>query len=304
MAFLMNNNQNKNKYIDFESLLKDQILSDKIAQTLIAYWRYLNVGGLTTKEAALKEFFEDEKTKVDFVDKIEADVFPVKGKTVMDIGCGKGGVLISCALRGAKVVGFDISEQEIRIAVSRINSAGILNAEVFKGDAERIPFPRNSFDLISITSVLEHVAKVDRVLEEVVRVMRPGGICCITGPNPLFPREGHYKVFYPSYLPKRLGGTYLKIRGYNPEFFINEVVYPYPSISKITRSLRNKGLKVRNITRESIMAKFADPTSIETLWMRRTAKCLKTLGVNTTIARAMARFYPYSGAVIVGIKRK
>ena len=290
------------RYAELENLVKEEKLKGEIVPHLIKHWEHLNLRRYLGEEAAINFFIKDEKGKVDFVTKIEKEVFRLEGKHVLDIGCGKGGVVISCALRGAKAFGFDADEDEIKIAKLRAESHGIVNASVFKGDAEYIPFPDNFFDVATATSVLEHVKRCEKVIQEMVRVTKPGGSCCIICPNPLFPREGHYKVFYIPYLPKKLGKIYLRIRGFNPDFFAKSVTYPYPSISKIERTLRRSGLNARNITERDILAKFEEPTSIKTGWIKNIARCLKPLRVNKLIAKTIVGLHPYSGGFIIGTK--
>ena len=291
-----------NRYAELENLVKDARFGDEIVPHLIRHWQYLNIRKYCEKHAAIEFFIKDEKGKVDFVSIIEEEVSPLEEKRVLDIGCGKGGVVISCALRGANAFGLDTDEDEIKIARLRVKSYGITNALIFHGDAESIPFPDDFFDVVTATSVLEHVRSCDNVIKEMTRVTKPGGSCCITCPNPLFPREGHYKVFYIPYMPKKLGKVYLRIRGLNPDFFATGVTYPYPSVSKIERTFKRSGLQVRNITERDTLAKFEEPASIQTEWIKNIAKCLQALKVNKLVVKTIAGLRPYSGAFIIGTK--
>ncbi len=289
-------------YEELEKLLEDERLKDEIALHLIDHWKYLNIRKYYGKDDAIKFFLNDERGKVNFVSRVEEKTFQLKGKRVLDVGCGKGAVVISCALRGANIVGFDVDEDEIRIARLRVKSYSIDNALVFKGDAENIPFPDNSFDLVTATAVLEHVKNLEKVIKEIARVLRVGGFACITCPNPLFPREGHYKVFWIPYLPKRLGEIYLRIRGFNPDFFMKGVRYPYPSLTKIETILRKNGMNVENITEKDILTKFKAPALIKTRRIKKLVKCLKELRVNNLIANLIAHFHFYPGAFVIAKK--
>jgi len=253
-----------NPYKELENIKSDIKLRGKIASHLLNYWKYLNIKSGYDNDDAIRFFISDEKGKVDFIDKIDREISPLKGKRVLDVGCGKGGVIISCGLKGAKVIGLDINEDELQIAKLRISSFEVDNVSLVNGIIERIPFEDNSFDLIIASSVLEHLKKFEKAIEEMVRLTKPGGFCITTTPNPLFPREGHYKVKYVPYLPKRFGKLYLKARGFNPDFFIKNVTYPYPSISKIEKIFRKNGMSVTNVTEEEILNKFNDYSLIET----------------------------------------
>jgi len=289
-------------YEELEKLVEDEKLKDIIGKHLISYWKYLNLRKYCEKDDAIKFFVNNEKGKVDFVDDVEKRAFQLKGKRVLDIGCGKGGVIISCALRGANAFGFDTDEDELKIAKMRVKFYGIDNVLIFKGEGEHIPFPDNSFDLITATSVLEHVKNLEMVIKEMVRVTKSGGFCCTTTPNPLFPIEGHYKVFFIPYLPKRLGKIYLRFRGFNPDFFMKHVTYPYPSVSKIEKIFRENGMNVENITEIDILAKFKDPTSIGAKHIRSVVNVFKKLRLNNFIAKQIVRFYFYPGVYIIAKK--
>lgn len=282
--------------------MEDEKLKDVIAEHLVDYWKYLNIKKCCEKSDAINFFINDERGKIDFVNDIEKKIFQLKGKWVLDVGCGKGGIVISCALRGANTFGFDTDEEELKIAELRAKAYNLDNVSIFKGDAENIPFPDNSFDLVTATSVLEHVKNLEKVIKEMVRVAKTGGFCCTTTPNPLYPREGHYKIFFIPYLPKRLGKIYLRLRGFNPDFFMKHVTYPYPSISKIEKIFRENGMKVQNITEKNILTKFKDPASIETKRIKNVVNVFKKLRLNNFIAKLIVRFHLYPGVYIVAKK--
>ena len=290
-------------YEEIENLVKDKELINIISTNLCEYWEYLNVKKFCGKEKAVKSFINDEKAKISFLDLIEEQFFPFQGKRVLDIGCGKGGIIISCALRGAtEAIGIDIDEKELEIARRRASSYGLKNVQFLKNKGEDLFFPDNSFDLVIATSVLEHVENPHKVLKEMVRVLSPGGVIFIVSPNPLFPREGHYKIFYIPYLPKRLGGFYLKIRGYNPDFFMRNVIYPYPSIFKIEKILKENNMIVRNLTVENIVNKLENPFLIRNKQIGNFINLLKNIGLNKFIAKLLVKLHFYPHGIIVAHK--
>lgn len=290
-------------YEELEILLEDEDLKNKITSHIIDYWRYLNIQIYCNKDDAIKSFINDEKTKVDFVDRIEKEIFKLKGKSVLDVGCGIGGVLVSCALRGAKVAGFDLGENDIKIAKSRVKSYDIDDVSIFKGNAENIPFPDNSFDIVVATSVLEHVKDLKKGIKEMIRVTKHDGFFCTTFPSPTFPREAHYKVFFIPYLPKSFSKLYLRLRGFNPDFFMKFITYPYPSVSKIERIFRENGMKVQNITERNILLKFKDPTSIENKRIRSAVNIFKKLRLNNYIVKLIIQFDFYPSVYLIARKR-
>jgi SAM-dependent methyltransferase len=94
-----------------------------------------------------------------------------KGERVLEIGCGTGCDLLQFAKHGAEAVGVDITPEHIRLARERVGQL----AEVRQAEATTLPFPDNSFDYVYSHGVLHHIDDPRRVVEEIFRVLRPGG---------------------------------------------------------------------------------------------------------------------------------
>jgi SAM-dependent methyltransferase len=94
---------------------------------------------------------------------------------VLDAGCGPGEMLCAMARQydgwGA-LVGFDFSPG--MIAEARAQAAG-LPVHVFVADAQAVPLPDATFDVVMARHMLYHVPEVDRALAETARLLRPGG---------------------------------------------------------------------------------------------------------------------------------
>jgi ubiquinone/menaquinone biosynthesis C-methylase UbiE len=100
-----------------------------------------------------------------------------EGDTVLDAGCGPGyDALRMAAIVGktGKVIGIDLSERMIAIARSKAKGAG-LPVSFRTGDVHKLPFPDASFDKIRIERTLQILDKPGQVLDEMIRVLRPGG---------------------------------------------------------------------------------------------------------------------------------
>lgn len=96
------------------------------------------------------------------------------GLRVLDLATGVGamGARLLRFCPGIHLIGIDLSEAQL--AAARSNHPELL---VVHGDATRLPFPEGTFDRVHCSWLLEHVPSPVKVLEEVRRVLRPGGLC-------------------------------------------------------------------------------------------------------------------------------
>lgn len=95
---------------------------------------------------------------------------PQPGERLLDIGCGLGQVLELSAARGAQVFGIDSSPSMAERARRKVPEATIEVAP-----AEDIPFPDDSFDIVTAVATFHHWADRDAGLAEAIRVLAPGG---------------------------------------------------------------------------------------------------------------------------------
>ncbi len=100
------------------------------------------------------------------------------GEIVLDLGSGGGIDVLLSARRvapGGKAYGLDMTDEMLALARDNQKKAGIENVEFLKGEIENIPLPDNSVDVIISNCVINLSADKDRVLEEALRVLKPGG---------------------------------------------------------------------------------------------------------------------------------
>jgi 2-polyprenyl-6-hydroxyphenyl methylase / 3-demethylubiquinone-9 3-methyltransferase len=98
-----------------------------------------------------------------------------QGKTVLDLGCAGGFMAEALAARGAQVTGIDPAEGAIAAARAHARAQGLrIGYDVGVGEA--LPYETASFDAVVCVDVLEHVADLTRVLAEMSRSLRPGGM--------------------------------------------------------------------------------------------------------------------------------
>jgi SAM-dependent methyltransferase len=111
----------------------------------------------------------------------------LRGRRVLDVGCGTGGVLSSLAGR-AIAVGVDRSPT----ALAYCRRRGIVHLACADGD--RLPFAPASFDAITMLDVLEHFADEAALLASVRALLRPGGTLLVSVPAFQFLWSGHDEI--------------------------------------------------------------------------------------------------------------
>jgi glycosyltransferase involved in cell wall biosynthesis/ubiquinone/menaquinone biosynthesis C-methylase UbiE len=131
---------------------------------------------------------------------------------VLDLGCGRGGLTVALRANGVSTLALDLRLRNCRVTRLRGRRYD-LRLPVFAGRAEDLPFADNSFDAVSLLEVLEHVQDPIRLLAEVRRVCRPGGVCLITVVNRWAHLDPHYRLWGVNFLPRRLAQTYISLRG-------------------------------------------------------------------------------------------
>ncbi|HEY3276316.1 MAG TPA: bifunctional 2-polyprenyl-6-hydroxyphenol methylase/3-demethylubiquinol 3-O-methyltransferase UbiG [Syntrophorhabdaceae bacterium] len=105
---------------------------------------------------------------------LELGVNPA-GKLALEVGCGGGVLCEEIGRMGFSSVGIDLSVPSLRVALNHSRAEG-MDIGYAGGRAESLPCRDNAFDVVFCCDVLEHVASVGRVISEISRVLRPGGV--------------------------------------------------------------------------------------------------------------------------------
>jgi 2-polyprenyl-3-methyl-5-hydroxy-6-metoxy-1,4-benzoquinol methylase len=124
----------------------------------------------------------------------------LRGKRVLDVGCGRGELVIQSAMRGADAWGIDYAEAAVQIAGRALDGAAAAlrgRTHVAQMDVKALTFEDRHFDAVFMMDVVEHLYphELSEAFDELRRVVRPGGrIVLHTSPNTLFER-----TVYPNY---------------------------------------------------------------------------------------------------------
>lgn len=117
---------------------------------------------------------------------------------VLDVGCGQGIQLAEIRkLRPtARLSGMDISPRLVSRAM-----ANVPGAQIVTGDADNLAYPDEAFDVVIMTEVLEHLSDPVLALEQLRRVLKPGGWMLLTVPNRDWLRYDWYQANRKAYQP-------------------------------------------------------------------------------------------------------
>jgi 2-polyprenyl-3-methyl-5-hydroxy-6-metoxy-1,4-benzoquinol methylase len=130
-----------------------------------------------------KEFFEEIDRRFFLASPLYEGPIPfariipfenLTGKRVLEIGCGFGSHSQLLARAGCKLSSIDITAKAVQQTRCRLELNN-LNADVREMDAEKMDFADNEFDFVWSWGVIHHSAHTDRIVDEVARVLKPGG---------------------------------------------------------------------------------------------------------------------------------
>ena len=156
---------------------------------------------------------------------------PLNELCLLDVGTSTGIIDNYLADYFSSVVGLDIDEQAIEYARRTHQKP---NLAFNLGDALNINFPSDSFDVVICSQVYEHVPDPRRMMDEIFRVLSPGGVCYFAAGNRIMLNEAHYNLPLLSVLPRPLAHLYIRYSGKADYYY--EIHYTYWQLRRLVNA--------------------------------------------------------------------
>jgi len=134
---------------------------------------------------AVERIVASESVRKYFVDAVRPHISPKDN--VLDVGCGPGAFLAALAPNCGAITGADISGEFVNVCKRAIDRFGLDNAAVVQASCTELPYPANYFDVVTLVDVLHHLDNIPDTIDEVRRVLKPGGRIIVFEPNKLNP---------------------------------------------------------------------------------------------------------------------
>ncbi len=152
------------------------------------------------------ELFRNEQTDPEpFYTRIASDTSDsledrhgkLTGREILDLGCGAGWYTAELRSRGAKVLPVDLDPGELALAGAPPEGSLV-------ADAADLPLANGSVDAVLCSNLLEHCSRAPKVIDEIARILKPGGWAYVSWTNWYSPWGGHLYAPY-HFLGPRLG---------------------------------------------------------------------------------------------------
>lgn len=153
-----------------------------------------------------------------------------KPSTILDVATGTGDVAIEALrLNPSKIIGIDISDNMIEVGqkkIEKLNATKII--ELKNGDCENLTFADNSFDAVTVSFGVRNFENLEKGLENIYRVLKPGGQTIILefSMPTYFPIRQLYKFYFSNILPV-IGKIISKDRSAYKYLFESVEAFPY-----------------------------------------------------------------------------
>jgi 2-polyprenyl-3-methyl-5-hydroxy-6-metoxy-1,4-benzoquinol methylase len=126
--------------------------------------------------------------------------FKIEKKNLLDVGCGTGDFLLTCATNNWNVVGVEPNSKAKELAREKLNINN--NTKIFSDLTEVLDV---QFDVITLWHVLEHIPNIEEYISKLKKLMKPNGILVVAVPNYKSYDANYYKQFWAAFdVPRHL----------------------------------------------------------------------------------------------------
>jgi ubiquinone/menaquinone biosynthesis C-methylase UbiE len=187
---------------------------------------------------------------IPFVDIVKKKKLPKHAK-ILDLACGPG--ILSKTLAVEKKVwdiyGIDSSVEAIKLA--KKNSKDLKNTTFFLRDAVNTNFSDNWFDLIICKDSLHHFYKPEKILKELIRILKPKGLLLVIDLKRNIPYRLLKRAIPPNTTVKKL------------QYYSARAAYTIPEVKKMLRSIKPTNIKITEPTTDLWSSNFFKKNKIE-----------------------------------------
>jgi demethylmenaquinone methyltransferase/2-methoxy-6-polyprenyl-1,4-benzoquinol methylase len=152
-------------------------------------------GSEESKKQQVARMFDEISGKYDFLNrflsagidvtwrkKMLKTLKPLQPKIMLDVATGTGDVAImaEALLKPEKIIGIDISDGMLDLGREKLRTRQLTDVITLQnGDSEAINFPDNSFDAVTVAFGVRNFENLEKGLQEILRVLKPGGMLCV-----------------------------------------------------------------------------------------------------------------------------
>jgi demethylmenaquinone methyltransferase / 2-methoxy-6-polyprenyl-1,4-benzoquinol methylase len=211
-----------------------------------------------SKKEQVAEMFDDIAPRYDFLNRFLSvgidkgwrrkaleELKPIAPQKILDVATGTADVAIMAArlLNPEKVVGIDISAKMLAFGRNKLLKEGLDGViELQSGDSEAINFPDNSFDAVTVAFGVRNFEHLEKGLQEIYRVLRPGGkLVVLEFSKPKTKGIAQLYTFYMGMVAPEMGKLFS--RNKDAYQYLNDSVMRFPEGEAFTAILGSTGFK-------------------------------------------------------------